>query len=356
MAYYIENVLNGAVLSAKRPIINEYFLSSYMMAIYDGCEFGCPYCDGWSYHSRPFNETVRVPVNLPDRLEEELEHIDRGDVIAITSLTDPYQPAENMYRMTRQVLRIFADRGQPCVLMTKSHTVVEDLVLLERINAQSLAMVVFSVLTVDPNLSEKLEDKSSVPALRLEAIAALRRAGIPVGVAMIPIVPYVTDTDMQLNNTLRAIAAAGANFVFWEYLHIPDDRHRSRVNDMLARIGRYPPSYYRDLYGNRVAVDDMYRHERDLAVLSRCDHMGLSVRAPHRIYAGKLRPANEAALLLRHTAYFDTLQNRTHMAAQGRALADALYRGTATEEMIAASPLSIQVREIMRRATLDEAR
>src|SRR5262249_36861222 len=138
--------------------------------------------------------------------------------------------------------------GQPCLLLTKSQTVLEDLVLLERINAQSLAIVMFTLLTVDPYIAGRLEDKAPTPSLRLEAIRELKRAGIPVGVALMPVVPYVNDTDLMINATLRAIAEAGADFVVWDYLHIPTERHRARISETLQRIGSYPPNYYRDLY------------------------------------------------------------------------------------------------------------
>ena len=65
MAYYIEDQIDGLVFGKRRPTINEYFLSSYSIAVYDGCEFGCPYCDGWAYRTRPFNETVRIATDLP---------------------------------------------------------------------------------------------------------------------------------------------------------------------------------------------------------------------------------------------------------------------------------------------------
>src|SRR6266516_5406739 len=181
MAYYIEDQLNGPVIGERRPTVNEYFLSSYTMSVYDGCEFGCPYCDGWASRVRPFSETIRIAVDLLDRATTELEVIDRGDLIGITALTDPYQPVEATYRLTRQLLRVLADRSQPCLILTKSHTVLEDLLRLERINEQSLAVVMFTLLTTDPFLSNKLEDKASAPALRLDAIAQLKRAGIPVG-------------------------------------------------------------------------------------------------------------------------------------------------------------------------------
>jgi DNA repair photolyase len=347
MAYYIEDRLDAPVLGQRRPSINEYFLSSYTMSVYDGCEFGCPYCDGWAYRARPFNETVRIAVDLPGRVAEELKPIDRRDLIGITALTDPYQPAEAGYRMTRQVLRLMGDAGQPCLVLTKSPAVLEDLALLERINHSSLAVVVFTLLTIDPYLAEKLEDKAPAPALRLNAISELKRAGIPVGVALLPVVPYVNDTDLLLNATLRAVSDAGADFVLWDYLHIPDERHRARVGELLTRIGSYPPGYYRDLYRGQPTPDPLYRAERDRELLALCDALNLPPRAPHAIFAGRLKPQNEAALLLKHTAFRDAVQGRTNLAREGQILADLLFRGEATDAQLHTSPLYPQLRQIL---------
>lgn len=349
MAYYLEDQIDGPVFGDRRPTINEYFLSSYSMAVYDGCEFGCPYCDGWAYRLRPFNETVRVATDLPLLAEAELDTIDRGDLVGITALTDAYQPAEATYRLTRQLLQRLADRGQPCLILTKSRLVLEDLVLLERINRQSLAVVMFTLLTADPYLAAKLEDKAPAPALRLEAIAELKRAGIPVGIAFMPVIPYVTDTNHMLSSTLHAVAEAGADFVVWDYLHIPSERHRGRINDMLARIGSYPPSYYRDLYGGQPLPSAVYRAERERELLARCDALNLPVRAPHSLYAGKLKPRNEAALLLKHTAYRDAIQGRTNIATINHNLASLVYRGEATEAQLRQSPIYSTIREILDR-------
>ncbi|HEX5691288.1 MAG TPA: radical SAM protein [Roseiflexaceae bacterium] len=351
MAYYIEDQLETLAIGERRPTINEYFLSSYTMSVYDGCEFGCPYCDGWAYRVRPFNETVRIAVNLPDRVAAELETVDRGDLIGITAQTDPYQPVEATYRLTRQLLSLFAERGQPCLLLTKSPQVLDDLVLLERIHAQSLAVVMFTILATDPYLSARMEDKAPSPALRLEAIRELKRAGIPVGVALMPVLPYVNDTDLLISTTLRAVAEAGADFIVWDFLHIPTERHRARIGEMLQRIGSYPPNYYRDLYrgpaGPTPLPNDIYRAERDRELLARCDALNLPVRLPHARFAGRLKPANEAALLLKHTAFRDAVQGRAHMAALGRTLADKVYTGAAGEAALRESPLYPTLREIL---------
>lgn len=349
MAYYIEDRLTGSAIGSRRPVVNEYFLSSYTMAIYNGCEFGCPYCDGWSLQQRPLNERVRVPVNLPERIRHELGELDRGDLVGITALSDPYQPAELTYRLTRQTLQAFAEHGQPVLILTKSPAIVEDLTILERIQATSLVIVMFTLLTIDPYLATKLEDRAPAPALRLDAIVTLKRAGIPVGVALMPVLPYVNDTDLILHATLNAIAEAGADFVVWDYLLIPDERHHGRINDTLARIGRYPPAYYRDLYRGRTLPDLTYRHERDQALLERCDALNLPVRAPHTLYAGRLRPQNEAALLLKHTAFRDSVQGRTHLARQGRELADLVYAGKATDIQLRSSPLYDTLSAILQR-------
>lgn len=348
MAIYIREFLSEApALSARRPAINEFFLSSHTLSIYTGCELGCPYCDSWAFSDRPLNETVRIPVDLPQRLAAELEQVDKGDLIAITALSDPYQQAEQSYRLTRQTLQVLADREQPCLILTKSATVLEDLPLLQRMNERGLAVVMTTLVTLDPRLAERLEGKAPPPALRLEMLASLKRAGVPVGVAILPIMPYVNDADGALRNLLRACAEAQVDFVIWDYLHIPNERHRVRVNEILARVGSYPVSYYRDIYRGQPQVNSFYRQDRDTALLTRCDGLGLEPRAPHKLFAGRLSPRNEAALLLRHAAFRDRVQGRERVAALQRELADQVYAGTIDQRRLRESPLYPTVREVL---------
>jgi DNA repair photolyase len=350
MAYYIRDFLSERpALSARRPTINEFFLSSYTLSIYTGCELGCPYCDSWLFSERPLNETIHIPLDLPQRVAAELEQVDRGDLVAITALSDPYQPAEQTYRITRQTLQALADRGQPTLVLTKSASVLEDLPLLQRINEASLAVVMTTLLTVDPHMAERLEGKAPPPAMRLQMLADLKRAGIPVGVAILPIMPYVNDTDSILRGLLRACAEAGVDFVVWDYLHIPNERHRVRVNEILVRLGSYPVSYYRDIYQGGQVVQPLYRHERDGAVLARCDGLGLEPRAPHRLFAGRLAPRNEAALLLKHAAFRDRVAGRDRVAVLHRELADQVYAGDWRDSELRQSPLYPTLREVLAR-------
>jgi len=357
MAYYIRDFPSEApALSSRRPTVNEFYLSSYTLSIYTGCELGCPYCDSWAYTERPLNETVRVPVDLPQRLADELDAVDPGDLIAITALSDPYQPAEQNYRLTRQTLAVLAERGQPTLLLTKSPMVLDDVPLLQRIHRQSLAVVMTTIVTMDPHLSEKLEGKAPPPALRLEMLSEIKRAGLPVGVALLPIMPYINDTDYALRGMLRACAEAGVDFVVWDYLHLPNERHRSRVTEMLTRVGSYPASYYRDIYRGGPMVDPLYRQDRDAELLTRCDGLGLEVRAPHSLFAGRLSPANEAALLLKHAAFRDRVQGRDRVAALHRQLADQVYAGAVDRAALRQSPLYHTLVDVLSRPPVERAR
>jgi DNA repair photolyase len=348
MTYYKrDNIADGKVLSTRRPTINEFFLSSYVMSVYNGCEIGCPYCDGWVYSPRAFSEVIGVPLDLPQHLAKELQTIDRGDVVAITALSDPYQPAEKSYRITRQVLQLFAEVGQPCVLMTKSPAVLEDVSLLQRIHERSLAMVVTTLLTVDHALSERLEATAPVPALRLDMISALKRAGIPVGVALVPVIPYVNDTEYATRRLLRTCLEKGADFVIWDYLHMSNPNHRARIQDMLTRVGYYPENYYQEIYSDAMLPNVDYRAERSREILTRCDSMGIQPHAPHSLYAGRISRRNEAALLLKHAAFRNALNSQHRMAALHRELSDLAYRGDITAEQLQGSPLWKKVQPLL---------
>lgn len=351
MTYYVRESLapDRPVLSARRASIHECYLSSYTLNIYVGCEYGCPYCDGWIHHARPLNEVVRIPLDLPQRLAETLTKVDRGDLVGITALSDPYQPAEQTYRMTRKVLQVFADVGQPVLILTKSEKILDDLSVLQRIHERSLAVVVMTILSHSERVAQVLEGKCAPPQVRLETVKRLKQAGLPAGVAIIPLMPYINDTDHALSSLLQKCVEAGADFVLWSYLRILGKSHFYRIGELLPRLGYYPAKYYRDLYrdGNEPAAS--YLSEMHARMLAFCDTLTLPVRVPHRVFAGRLSPANEAALVLQHTAFRDAVQGRNNMAAIHRSLADLVYQGRCHTHQLRVSPLYPTIKRILAR-------
>jgi DNA repair photolyase len=304
MTKYIEHRTLTSVLPPKQHEINDHLLSTHPLRIYDGCEFGCPYCDGWSYVDRPINESIRITVNLPERLAEDLAHVQPGDVIGLV-FGEPYQPAEQQYRVTRKTLEILAARKQPCVILTKSPRVVEDLPLLQEMNRRSFAIVAITVVTVDESLTQLLEPEAPPVAQRIEAISHLKQAGIPSGFALLPIFPFLTDRKNHVARTLDVMATADPDFVIWGPLWLPNDRHRERIQSLLQATVPDIDSRYRELYVSNPAPLESYQRTLDRQIFMECKNRGLEPRIPPRVYMNHLPETMASELLRRRQKFID---------------------------------------------------
>ena len=327
MPLFVVDVNRTQLFGAPLPRIDATTLASYTSHIYEGCEYGCNYCDGWGRHLRPFNEQIRLMPDIAHAASAELATIDRRAVIGLTAESDAYQPAEQHYRRTRSVLRVLAAHGQPTVIMTKSPHVVDDIELLTQIQQQSLALVMVTVMSHVADVQNKLEDKNISTVDRLATVTRLKKAGIPVGVVIQPLIPYLNDTDYALTHLVEMIVTAGADFVHWDYLYTLNQRHRNRVYEALARIGNYPPSYMRALYQDGMTIDHAYQNERNNALTRICDDAKLPVHPPYALYAQRLDPRNELELVVLHQTRRDVLQGRDILASIGQSLATKIAAG-----------------------------
>ncbi|MFM2032081.1 MAG: hypothetical protein RLZZ297_846 [Chloroflexota bacterium] len=327
MPLFLVDVNRPSLFGQATATIDDATMARFHTHIYEGCEFGCAYCAGWGTSNRPLNESVRLMPNIAERAATELQTLGPDDVVGIVAESDPYQPAEQRFRRTRAVLTVLAQHAQPVVVMTKSPTVLEDVELLRHIHDRRFAMVVVTLVSHVPDLQNKFEDKVASYAERLTLITALKRQGLPVGVALMPLVPYINDTDYALGIVLQQVAAAGADFVYWDFLEMPNIRHRNRMNDVMVRVGNYPISYLRELYVDGPTIDERYRRERDAAVYRLCDDARISVRLPYEMYRGRFGAAYSVAHLIAQQASRDRLQGRDVLARQGSALAAEVLAG-----------------------------
>ena len=183
---------------------------------YRGCEHGCIYC-----YARPSHAWLGLSPGLdfetqlfrkPDaaaQLERELAAPGyRPAPLVLGANTDPYQPIERRYQVTRQVIQVLHDCQHPLAITTKSALVLRDLDLLVPMARQGLAAVLVSVTTLDRDLARRLEPRAAAPRRRLEVIAALAQAGVPVGVLVSPLIPGLTDADLE--SILEHAVGAGA--------------------------------------------------------------------------------------------------------------------------------------------------
>ena len=196
---------------------------------YRGCEFGCVYC--YARYTHEFLE-LRDPMDFERRifvkrmaaqvLSRTLARTPIGsDPIAIGTATDPYQPAERKFGLTRSMLEVFAQLGGlELSITTKSALVVRDLDLLSAINSRSKLSVNFSLMTLNRRLQRTLEPRAPRPELRLRALAELSRAGIRCNLLMMPVIPGLTDAPAAIESVVRAARRAGASAVWWRSLFL----------------------------------------------------------------------------------------------------------------------------------------
>ncbi|WP_395382609.1 PA0069 family radical SAM protein [Mesorhizobium sp. UC22_110] len=194
---------------------------------YRGCEHGCVYC-----FARPTHAFMGLSAGLdfeaklfakPDAarlLDKELSKEGyQPRTIAIGTNTDPYQPIERQYRIMREVLEVLEARGHPVGIVTKSALVTRDIDILSRMAERGLAKVALSVTTLDRMLARTMEPRASTPTKRLEAIRQLSDAGIPASVMVAPIVPGLTDPEIE--RILDSAYAAGAREAGYVVLRLP---------------------------------------------------------------------------------------------------------------------------------------
>jgi len=223
---------------------------------YRGCEHGCIYC-----YARPFHEylgfsagldfetRIMVKTDAPQLLREELNAKKwEPQTIAISGVTDPYQPIERKLEITRGCLEVLADFRNPTGVITKNHLVTRDIDHFRELAKVDAIAVFVSITTLDPAVANMMEPRASTPELRLAAIEALASAGIPCGVMVAPVVPAITDHEMP--KILAAARKAGAQragyvvlrlphavaplFEQWLAEHFPDrkDKVLNRVRDL----------------------------------------------------------------------------------------------------------------------------
>ena len=194
---------------------------------YRGCEHGCIYCYARPTHEfldfsagQDFETKIMVKHDAPALLRAELSSPRwQPRVVAMSGVTDCYQPAERKLRLTRGCLEVFAEFRNPVGVITKSHGVTRDADLLADLARDRAAAVHISITTLDAALARKMEPRASPPARRLAAIRTLAEAGVPVGVLVAPILPGLTDHEGPA--ILSAAADAGAAFAGWVMLRLP---------------------------------------------------------------------------------------------------------------------------------------
>lgn len=275
---------------------------------YQGCEHGCIYCYARPTHAYldlspglDFETKLFVKPDAAERLRAELAQPGyHCEPIALGANTDPYQPIERDWKITRGVLEVLAECEHPLTITTKGVLVERDLDLLAPMAAKGLVRAFVSIATLDRELARRLDPRAPAPQRRLEIVQALSGAGVPVGVNVAPVIPQLTDKDLEA--ILEAAAAAGATHAGWTMLRLPRevaplfrawlDHHASlRASHVMSLVqqirgGKDNESRFGLRMGGEGELADLIRRRFALA----CRRLGLNVQPNAPLDTSRFRP------------------------------------------------------------------
>jgi DNA repair photolyase len=282
---------------------------------YRGCEHGCIYCYARPYHEYlgfsaglDFETKILVKEDAPELLRAELASPKwQPKVVAISGVTDAYQPIERKLQLTRRCLEVLAEFRNPVVIVTKNQLVTRDIDVLKVLAGFNAAAVCVSVTTLDAELARVMEPRTSTPANRLEAIQALTGAGVPVRVLVAPIIPGLTDHEIP--SIIKAAADAGARhagyvvvrlphgvgelFEGWLEEHFPDRKKKvlNRIREM--RGGKLNDSNF----GSRMKGEGVFAEQIKSMFKLACRRAGMEFSS-HELSTSAFRRPSDAQLSL----------------------------------------------------------
>jgi DNA repair photolyase len=256
--------------SALNPVKNMGF--SWSLNPYTGCEHRCAFCYVRAFElraDRPFDDrygrSIRVKVNVAAVLRGELGRRSwKKETVVIGAATDPYQPAEGRYRLTRQCLEVLRDFSNPAAMITRGPMIVRDIDVLSQLARRAEMHITFSIPTLDDDVWRKTEPGTAHPRQRLRAIEKLAAAGIDVGVGMAPILPGLSDRPEQLEAVVKAARDAGATGLWAGMLHLKDGT-REHFMSVLSKhwpelVPRYEEAYRARAYLPAVYGEKTMQH------------------------------------------------------------------------------------------------
>ena len=245
---------------------------------YMGCVHRCTFCYVRAFEhraDRPFDDrygtSIRVKVNVAEVLRRELGRPSwERDWIAIGAATDPYQPAEGRYRLTRACLEALSEAHNPFSIITRGPMIVRDIDVLVEAACRANVSVTFSIPTLDEDVWRKTEPSTAHPRQRLKAVSKLVDAGIKTGIGMAPILPGISDRPEQLRAVVKAAREAGATGIWTNLLFLRPGTREHFLEHLAAEWPELVPRY-RELYASRayLGAEDVKPVKRRVSALAR---------------------------------------------------------------------------------------
>ena len=316
----VQEVKAKSILLKHRKI-DSWFISRYGMNLYRGCLHNCTYCDGRSERyqvQETFGEVVTAKINAVEVLRRELSpqgkraKLKPGYVMLGGGVGDSYQPAEKKCELTRRTLQLMCECKWPVHILTKSTLVERDIDMIRKINEQNRAIVSFSFSSTNDEISSIFEPHVPPPSERLKTIAAFKKEGIPCGMFLLPVIPFVTDTAEVITETLKKAHEVGVDFVIFGGMTLKHGLQKDYFIGALREnypklVDKYAEIYTGDPWGN--ATQEYYSQINSVFNQAAKTYR-LPKRIPPNLYRDILCENDLVIVMLEHLDYFLRLEGK----------------------------------------------
>jgi len=289
-------------ISAKHILMRnkstQWFGTEYTMNLYRGCCHGCIYCDSRSecYQNEDF-DTVKAKENALELLRNELRRKVKPVLIGMGSMSDPYNPFEKELELTRKALMLIHAYECGVAVCTKSELILRDADLYADIQKRAPVICKVTVTTTDDVLAGKIEPAVSSPTARLKTIESLSQKGIYTGVVLMPVLPFLEDSEKNVLAVVDAAADAGAKFIYPAFGMTLRDRQRAYYYDRLVQLFPGMKERYEKQFGDRYQCVSPKAKALWSAFSQRCQERGLYYEMRHIVAAAK-RPYKDPQFTL----------------------------------------------------------
>ena len=267
---------------------SSWFGFNYTMNIYKGCCHGCIYCDSRSecYHVDNF-DTVRAKENAIYIIRHELKSKRKSGIVGTGAMSDPYNPLEEELMLTRQALELIYENRFGVSIATKSSLITRDIDILQKIKAFSPVLCKITITAFDDDLCRKIEPNVSVSSKRFSSIKKLSNAGIFTGVLLMPVLPFITDTEENIIGIVRKAKESGASFVYPALGVTLRANQRDYFYQKLDEIFPNIKQKYIERFNNDYSCDSPYAQNLYKLFANECEKLDLLYKMPDIIKAYK---------------------------------------------------------------------
>jgi DNA repair photolyase len=306
--------INAKTLIRIYKRVDSWFLSKAAMNLYRGCQHNCTYCDGRSekYQVKGvFGEDVAVKTNAIEILQKELKKprihklLQQGYLMVGGGVGDSYQPIEGSYQLTRKTLNFLKDKNIPLHLLTKSTLIRRALDIIKKIQDQAPVIVSMSFSSTDDTISSHFEPDVPPPSERLQLLHDFKKAGIPIGIFLLPAIPFITDTKEIMEQSIRDAKKIGVDFLLFGGMTLKEDRQkeyflRSLLDHRPDLAVEYEHIYQKDQWGN--AIPAYYQSINETFDLLASAYK-IPKRIPPQLFIGILSENDRVSVILEHLDY-----------------------------------------------------